>query len=587
MQPCTGPFRVGQCPCAGVGPRLSWNHLEVSLVLCFTLVDRDFSSNGFCYGPTVVHGLQKPGTRAMMRYCTEIWRIYDFTKIKISTMLHMLISLVMLPMTEFVWSKHLLSPWLFPSCRVAGITADLLHIALSVSSPAPSPVLFQLSLACIFPSCFRSSSLHFPEIFVLNTFLGMWTHTRTSSISVIFFLEASLFVGCVRSWTCLCVSFRVKGTTDAIFIVRQIMEKHLAKKKNMHLTFVDLEKEFDSVPREVRRWAMRKSCVGEWLVQGVMRKSGVEWLVQAVMRKSGVEWLVQGAMRKSCVGEWLVQGVMVLYSGARTVVGRGADDSRSFMLKVQRLATFHYLDDEGGEKRTALGVAVPGQYVVGVRYIKVIVYVYAQKHTILWHRYCDNTFTVITMNIPTRLLLRQNIKHKSPRLFITHYPIEFLTWNYYISFTPKMSVPLLEQASVGCSEQPEGSLPRCPTLNGVSPSSRSRYAEELHSSAWRAVPSPWVQVPVRWRLDQRQRSAPTLGLPLGPAEQRRFLDWRWRISRCVSSVQTLHDRTNPSSRASLNSTRLWSRNQPEAYPWRQTLHGRHRCLSVDDSCRRS
>ena len=42
-----------------------------------------------------------------------------------------------------------------------------------------------------------------------------------------------------------------KGTTDAIFIVWQMQEKYLAKKKELWMAFVDLEKAFDRVPREV------------------------------------------------------------------------------------------------------------------------------------------------------------------------------------------------------------------------------------------------------------------------------------------------------------------------------------------------
>ena len=42
-----------------------------------------------------------------------------------------------------------------------------------------------------------------------------------------------------------------KGTTDAIFVVRQLQEKYLAKKKDLWMAFVDLEKAFDRVPREV------------------------------------------------------------------------------------------------------------------------------------------------------------------------------------------------------------------------------------------------------------------------------------------------------------------------------------------------
>ena len=61
-----------------------------------------------------------------------------------------------------------------------------------------------------------------------------------------------------------------KGTVDAIFIVRQLQERFLEKKKDLFYTFVDLEKAFDRVPREVVRWALRQLGVDEWLVQVVM-----------------------------------------------------------------------------------------------------------------------------------------------------------------------------------------------------------------------------------------------------------------------------------------------------------------------------
>jgi Reverse transcriptase (RNA-dependent DNA polymerase) len=60
-----------------------------------------------------------------------------------------------------------------------------------------------------------------------------------------------------------------KGTTDAIFIIRQVQEKFLEKKKELWLAFVDLEKAFDRVPREVLWWALRRVGVDEWLVNVV------------------------------------------------------------------------------------------------------------------------------------------------------------------------------------------------------------------------------------------------------------------------------------------------------------------------------
>jgi len=58
-----------------------------------------------------------------------------------------------------------------------------------------------------------------------------------------------------------------RGTTDAIFIVRQVQEKYLAKKRELWMAFVDLEKAFDRVPRDVVWWALRLMGVEEWIVQ--------------------------------------------------------------------------------------------------------------------------------------------------------------------------------------------------------------------------------------------------------------------------------------------------------------------------------
>ena len=58
-----------------------------------------------------------------------------------------------------------------------------------------------------------------------------------------------------------------RGTTDTIFVVRQLQEKYLAVNKRLYMAFMDLGKAFDHVPRKVIWWALRKLGVEEWIVR--------------------------------------------------------------------------------------------------------------------------------------------------------------------------------------------------------------------------------------------------------------------------------------------------------------------------------
>ena len=56
-------------------------------------------------------------------------------------------------------------------------------------------------------------------------------------------------------------------TTDAIFVLRQIQEKHCAVNKHLYITFVDLERAFDRVTRNVLWWGLGTQGVEEWAVK--------------------------------------------------------------------------------------------------------------------------------------------------------------------------------------------------------------------------------------------------------------------------------------------------------------------------------
>ena len=53
-----------------------------------------------------------------------------------------------------------------------------------------------------------------------------------------------------------------RPTTDAIFIVRHVQEKYLAKnRRKLCHVLVDLEKVYDRMSRKVIEWALRKHGV--------------------------------------------------------------------------------------------------------------------------------------------------------------------------------------------------------------------------------------------------------------------------------------------------------------------------------------
>ena len=52
-----------------------------------------------------------------------------------------------------------------------------------------------------------------------------------------------------------------QSTTEAIHLLRQLIERFRESKRNLHIVFIDLEKTYDKLPRDVLWWILMKKGV--------------------------------------------------------------------------------------------------------------------------------------------------------------------------------------------------------------------------------------------------------------------------------------------------------------------------------------
>jgi Reverse transcriptase (RNA-dependent DNA polymerase) len=52
-----------------------------------------------------------------------------------------------------------------------------------------------------------------------------------------------------------------RSTIEAIFLIRQLMERHREQNKDLDMIFIDLEKAYNKIPRNIMWWALKRKLV--------------------------------------------------------------------------------------------------------------------------------------------------------------------------------------------------------------------------------------------------------------------------------------------------------------------------------------
>ena len=102
-----------------------------------------------------------------------------------------------------------------------------------------------------------------------------------------------------------------KGTTDAMFALRMLMEKYREGQRQLHCVFVDLKKAYDKVPRKELWYCMGKSGIVEKYVQLVQDMyEGSETVVRCAVGTTESFKVKVGLHQESALSPFLFAVIM-------------------------------------------------------------------------------------------------------------------------------------------------------------------------------------------------------------------------------------------------------------------------------------